>query len=181
MRTYPSRMSNEGSIVLAALRHTRQVRQFTDEPVSEDEINRILEVARWSGSSTNWQPWRFAVIRDREKQERLAELAPNAHHVAGAAAVLAIVMPGERPEWEMYDEGRCAERVLVAAGAMGLAAGIGWATPKYRQGVVDELGLEEPSYVRTLISLGHPTEEARKPKSAPGEARKPLSELVIDL
>jgi len=47
--------------------------------------------------------------------------------------------------------------------------------------VVEYLGLEEPSYVRTFISLGHPTEEARRPKSAPGQARKPLSELLIDL
>lgn len=174
-------MSNEADAVLCALRHTRQVRQFTDEPVADTDLDRILDVARWTGSSTNWQPWQFAVIRDREKLARLAELAPNAGHVARAAVVIAIVMPGARPEWEMYDEGRCAERILIAAEALGLGAGIGWATPKYRQGVADYLGLEEPRYVRTFVSLGHPTAEARRAKSAPGEARKPLSELLVSL
>jgi nitroreductase len=174
-------MDGDAAKVLSALRHTRQVRQFSDEPISQADLDRILNVARWSGSSTNWQPWRFGIIRDRAKQQRLAELAPHAKHVAGAATVLAIVMPGERPEWEMYDEGRCAERILVAAAALGLGAGIGWVTGKHRQGVAEYLGLAEPAYVRTLISLGHPSATARQPKSAPGEARKPLSELLVDL
>ncbi len=174
-------MDDDAAKVLSALRHARQVRQFTDETISVEDLQEILNVARWSGSSTNWQPWRFGVIQDRVKQERLAELAPHARHVAGAAAVLVIVMPGERPEWEMYDEGRCAERVLIAAGALGLGAGIGWVTAKNRKGVADYLGLAEPAYVRTLISLGHPSAAARQPKSASGAARKPLAELLVDL
>jgi nitroreductase len=173
-------MADEASTVLAALRRTRQVRQFTDEPVPDEALHEILRVARWTGSSTNWQPWTFVVIRDRARLERLAELAPNARHLAGAAAAIGIVMPGERPEWEAYDEGRCAERILVAAGALGLGAGIGWATPRYRQGVAGELGLHEPAYVRTFISLGYPTPEAAEAKSEPGRARRPLSELVVE-
>lgn len=70
-------------MVLRALRKTRQVRQFTPEPVAEADLQALLEVARWSGSS-----------------------------------------------------------------------------------------------IRTIISLGHPTEAAGQPRSAPGTARRPLSEVV---
>jgi len=35
--------------------------------------------------------------------------------------------------------------------------------------------------VRTLISLGYPTAAAREPKSAPGAARRPLLELLVEL
>lgn len=171
---------DRAAVVLAALRRTRQVRQFTDEPVAEADLRAILNVARWTGSSTNWQPWRFHLIRDPATRARLAELAPYARHVAGAALAIAIVMPGEKPAWEGYDEGRVAERILVAAGALGLGAGIGWVTGQAGAGVADLLGLAEPSYVRTIISLGHPTPEAERPKSAPGVARKPLSELVVE-
>jgi len=171
---------DRAAVVLAALRRTRQVRQFTDDPVSEGDLRAILNVARWTGSSTNWQPWQFHLIRDGAMRARLAELAPNARHVAGAPLAIAIVMPGEKPAWESYDEGRVAERILIAARALGLGAGIGWVTSRYRTGVADLLGLVEPSYVRTVISLGHPTPAARQPKSAPGAARKPLSELVVD-
>lgn len=169
---------DEGDVVLAALRRTRQVRRFTHEPVDEADLRAILNAARWTGSSMNRQPWSFILVRDRAEMQRLAELAPNAAHVAGAAVVIAIQMPGEKPEWDAFDEGRLAERILVAANAIGLGAAIGWATPKYRPGVGEFLGLTEPAFVRTMVSIGHRAPEATKPKSAPGAARKPLHELI---
>ena len=89
-------------------------------------------------------------------------------------------MSGDNPEWDAYDEGRAAERILVAAGALGLGAGIGWVSETSRPQVAAILGLTGKTYVRTLISLGHPTAAARQPKSAPGTARRPLAELVRD-
>jgi len=168
-------------VVLAALRRTRQVRQFTDEPVSDDDVQAILEVARWSGSSINRQPWTFIVVRRREDLRRLAELAPNARHVGGAAVAIAIAMGGENTEWDAYDEGRAAERILVAANALGLGAAIGWAVESGRPPVSQLLRLTPPAFVRTIISLGHPTEAAGQPKSAPGTARRPLGDLVREL
>jgi nitroreductase len=167
--------------VLRALRRTRQVRQFTDEPVAEADLAAILEVARWTGSSVNRQPWTFVVIRDRADREHLAALASYARHVAGAALAIAVAMSGENAEWDAYDEGRVSERILVAAGALGLGAGIGWAVESERPAVAAFLGLPAPTFVRTIISLGHPTEAARRPRSAPGIARKPLAELVREL
>jgi nitroreductase len=164
--------------VLRALRRTRQIREFTSEPMAEADLGAILEVARWSGSASNRQPWTFIVLRDRADRERLAVIAPNARHVAGAAVVMAIAMPGDNLELEAYDEGRVAERILIAAGALGLGAGIGWVTQEHRAEVASLLGLTAPVFVRTLVSLGHPTEAARQPRSAPGTARRPLTELV---
>jgi nitroreductase len=165
-------------LVLRTLRRTRQVRQFTDEPVTETELSAILNVARWTGSSMNLQPWTFIVIRDRADRERMAELAPYARHVAGAAVAIAIAMSGDNPEWDAYDEGRVAERILIAAGALDLGGGIGWALETERPQVAALLGLTAPHFVRTIISLGHPSERARRPRSAPGTARRPLAELV---
>jgi nitroreductase len=165
-------------VVLRALRRTRQVRQFTDEPIADADLTEILRVARWSGSSTNWQPWTFIVVHERVDMEHVARLAPYARHVADAAVAIAIEMPGENPEWEAYDEGRVGERILVAAGALGLGAAIGWADGDERPAVAEFLGVTAPHYVRTIISIGHPTERARQPRSAPGSARRPLSELV---
>lgn len=164
--------------VLHALRRTRQARQFTAQPVAEADLQAILEVARWSGSSTNRQPWTFIIIRERADRERLAELAPYARHVAGSAVAIAVAMGGDNPEWDAYDEGRAAERILIAAGALGLGAAIGWALEAHRPAVAEFLGLTAPAFVRTIISLGYPTEAARRPRSAPGTARRPLAELV---
>jgi nitroreductase len=168
-------------VVLTALRQTRQVRQFTDEVVSDNDLQTILDVARWSGSSMNRQPWTFIVVRERGDLQRLAELAPNAKHVAGAAIAIAIAMGGDNAEWDAYDEGRAAERILIAANALGLGGGIGWAIESVRPQVTQFLGLTPPAFVRTIISLGHSTEAARQPKSAPGTARRPLKDLVREL
>lgn len=166
------------SEVLRALRRTRQVRDFGRDPVPDDVLEQILDVARWSGSATNRQPWTFLVIRDRERLQRLAELAPNASHIGRAPLVIAIVMPGEKAEIDLYDEARAAERILIAANALGLGAGIGWAMASRRDAVAEYLGLTPPAFVRTFVSIGYATPAAARPKSPKGQARKPLSEVV---
>jgi nitroreductase len=167
------------SCILRALRRTKQIRRFTPEPVDTDAVEQILEVARWTGSSMNSQPWTFIVIRDRAVLDGVAAVAQYARHVGHAPMAIAIVMPGADAESEAYDEGRVAERVLVAAHALGLGAGIGWAQSDEEENAVRKLlEVTAPAYVRTIISVGHPTDAALRPRSAPGTARRPLSELV---
>ena len=165
-------------VVLRALRRTHQIRDLRPDPVRDEVLEELLEVARWTGSSTNWQPWTFIVIRDRDRLTQLGELLPNASHVGRASFVIAVAMPGEKPEWESYDEGRVAERLLIAAEALGLGAAMGWAYGPRRAQVSEFLGVPPPGYVRTLVSVGHASDAAKAPKSAPGSARKPLSDLV---
>jgi len=52
----------------------RSLRRFTDAPVSDDDIRRMLESARKAPSPTNRQPWAFLVIRDPEKRRAIAEI-----------------------------------------------------------------------------------------------------------
>jgi nitroreductase len=165
-------------IVLRALRRTRQVRSFRDEPVSEEDIQALLEVSRWTGSSMNTQPWQFIVIRDARVRQRIGEISVHARYVAKAPLAIAIAMPGDDRETDAYDEGRVAERILVAAGAMDLGAGIGWIEEKDYGTVGGLLGVTPPAFVRTVVSIGHPSDEARKPRSGPRTGRRPLDEFV---
>jgi nitroreductase len=172
-------MTDTRDAVLRALRRTRQVRSFTDEPVAEADIQAILEVMRWTGSSQNLQPWRFIVIRDPQIRRRIAELCYHARHVRNAPLAIAIEMSKiADDDSEDYDEGRVAERILIAAGAMDLGAGIGWAEAGDQAAVGELLGVEPPAFVRTIVSIGHPTEEARRPRTGPGTGRRPLAEFV---
>lgn len=168
--------------VLRALRRTRQVRRFTDEPVDDAAMQSILEVARWTGSSENRQPWMFINIRDGDVRRRIAELAPYARHVAKAPIAIAIRMNGEHPDEDTYDEGRLAERILIAANAFDLGGGIGWADSAAEQAAVGALlGVSPPAWVRTIVAIGHPTDEARRPRTGPGTGRRPLAELVREI
>ena len=94
----------------------------------------------------------------------------------------AIVLPADpsKAAGHAYDEGRVAERILVAATAVGVGAGISWITSQARPRVSELLGLPEDRTVRTIVALGHPSEAARRPKSAPGQARLPREEVVFE-
>lgn len=160
------------------LRRVRQFRDFRPDPVRDDALQAILEVARWTGSGMNRQPWELVVVRDRSTLEQLAQAAPTAKHLAKASVAIVIVMPGEDEAMDAFDEARLAERILIAATALGLGAGIGWVQGKGRAAVRKLLGIPEGRLVRTAISLGYPTEQALERKSERGQARKPLAEIV---
>jgi nitroreductase len=164
--------------LLRALRRTRQIRRFTDDPVDEAALQSILEVARWTGSSENSQPWTFIVLRDEEVRRRIGESTRYARHVGKAPIAIAIEMPGTDQETEAYDEGRVAERILIAASALGLGAGIGWVDGDEHPTVDGLLGVTPPALVRTIVAIGHPTEAALQPRSGPRTGRKPLAEFV---
>jgi nitroreductase len=167
-----------GRDMLRTLRKVRSVRDFRPDPIPDEILDEILEVARWTGSGMNRQPWTFVVVRDRATLEAIAEASPNTRHSAGAAAAIVIVMDGEMPQIETFDEARAAERILVAATALDLASAIGWVVPGATQQVKAMLGVPAERSLRTLVSLGYPTETGSRPKSAPGAARRPLDEIV---
>lgn len=161
----------------------RQAREFTSRKVSKAELEAITEVARWSGSSRNEQACRFIAIRDRELIHKVAELGlPQTRGLPTATAVVAIIVP-EEPEREFsraFDEGRAAERMLIAAHMLGLGGGISRVRTDVRPGINKALKLPANRSVRTLVGLGHPTEDALKPKSRPGKARLPRQEVVFE-
>jgi nitroreductase len=163
------------------LLRTRQVREFTPEPPTDDELEALTEVARWSGSSRNSQPWRFIVIRDPATIRRIHDIGvPQTRSLLTATAAIAIVLAGDDSDIDhAFDEGRAAERILIAAGLLELAAGVAWLFPTVRPEVGGLLGLPADRFVRTIVAVGHPTEAAQRPKSAPGAARLPRSETVF--
>jgi nitroreductase len=165
------------------LLRTRQIREFTQEPLTKAELGAIVDAARWSGSSSNSQPWRFIVIRDRVTIRAIhAAGVPQTRSLDTATAAIAIVVPADADHAlsYAYDEGRAAERVLVAASMLGLGAGIAWIRAAPLEAIRPLLGLPEDRIVRTVIALGHPTEAARRLKSAPGEGRLPREDVVFD-
>lgn len=160
------------------LRRLRAIRSFSAESVEDGVLEDILSVARWSGSSRNAQPWAFVVVQRQATRDALAALSASARHVQAAPVAILVAMPEELPVTSAYDEGRVAERILLAAAAHGLGAAIGWFGKESRPEVRRLLGLPDDRFVRTAISIGHPAAGAERARSAPGEARRPLAELV---
>lgn len=154
----------------------RQTRAFTDEPVSDADLHSLLEVMRWTGSAGNSQPWKFIVVRDPETKESLSESVDSMSWIAKTPLVLVVVVEEGKGSTRMHDLGRMDERILLAAQALGLGAGIVsfWnAEAKERGRAV--LHLPDGWTLFSAVGIGHPAKPAASAKNG---GRKPLDELV---
>lgn len=103
------------------------VRDYTQDPVEEDTIRRILEMARQAPSACNNQPWHFYAVRDEATRHRLF---PNERYQWAANAPVVIVacsVPSQ--SWVRQYDGKnhadvdvaiAMEHIMLAATAEGL-------------------------------------------------------------
>ena len=62
------------SDLLALVQSRRSIRAFTQEPVPDDAVEKIIEAARWAPSGANSQPWEFLVVREQETKDAMASI-----------------------------------------------------------------------------------------------------------
>ncbi len=172
--------------VIEAVRTRRSVRRFSEEPVSREDLEKVLTAAQWAPSWVNVQPWKIVIVEDPEKKEALkGTLLPK--NPAGKAIVQApvlLVLIGERGksglygkdfstdkgDWYMFDLGIAAQNIALAAHALGLGTvHVGAMDHKAAASILD---VPEGFEVVEILPLGHP---AFEPKAPP---RKGLEEFV---
>src|SRR5256885_14573155 len=164
--------------MIERLRTVRQIRQYAAAPVPDDVIAKLLQVARWTGSSKNSQPWHFVVVRDLDALTRISRLRPNINWLAGAPLAIAIVLDGPGTS-EAYDEGRVTERLLIAAHALDLGGGTAWYGDDAQQAEAKRiLGIPADRTARSLVAIGHPSSAKDPVLDVLRGGRKPLSEIV---
>ncbi len=161
--------------VIALLKSLRAVRQFRPDPVPQEVVDAVLDVARWSGSASNQQSWEFVVIHNQETLRALAALEGFAAHLAGAALGIVVVMAGDQGqvEQETFDEGRVSERMMLAAAAYGVGSSIGWFKGRGRAAVKQMLGIPRTEILRFA--------QDDTPESAAFDAHIVLVELYCSL
>lgn len=154
----------------------RQTRTFTDEPVSDADVQSLLEVMRATGSAGNAQPWRFIVVRDQATRQALSESVDSMSWLAHAPLVLVVVVEDGRGSTRMHDLGRVDERILLAAQALGLGAGIVsfWNAEAKAHGR-DVLRIPDGWVLFSAVGAGHPVKPLHSNRTP---NRKPLDELT---
>lgn len=164
--------------ITKTLRRVRQTRDYRPDTVPEEVLLDILDVARWTGSVSNTQPWTFIVVTDADVRQKMAEAAPYTAHIGVAPVVIAIAREVKGLETDNYDEGRLTERIMIAAEAHGVSSGLARARGDDQKVIGELLGVPDEMVLRSMVSLGYATEEGAKPKSAPGAARRPLDTFI---
>lgn len=165
--------------VLKQIRTVRQARLYHPDPVPQTVIEELLQVARWTGSSRNSQPWQFIVITDKEQLQAVSQVRPPINWVADAPLAIAIVLNGSNPISEAFDEGRVTERILIAAHVLGLGGGTAWFGDESQQAAAKAaLGIPDEKTARSVVVIGYPTTTKDHRPNPSTAGRKPLSELV---
>ncbi|OBH81768.1 nitroreductase family protein [Mycobacterium scrofulaceum] len=156
----------------------RNVRQYTPEPVSEGDLNRIAEAGWRAPSAKNRQPWDFVIVTDPEQLRELSTVWQGAGHIAAAAAAIAIVVPVPPDERRVitdnYDVGQATMAMMIAATDLGIGTGHSSVGDQEKARAI--LGVPEDRLVAFLLGVGYPADRPLTPIRKPN--RRPFSEVV---
>ncbi len=175
-----------------AIRTRRSIRRFTEKPVENKKVQKILEAVRLAPSWGNIQCWRLIVVKDSRTKKAISELTGlfdrSLHYIPGAnpakkgiteAPVLLILCadpsqfgPMQDRNWHLIDIGIAAQNLMLAAKALDLGSVF--------VGVFDEekirdiLNIPQNIHIVGLFPVGYPRKSSEK-----RTPRKPLREFVF--
>jgi nitroreductase len=152
-----------------AIASRREVREYTDDPIPDEIVHRILDAGRLAGSSRNTQQWEFVVVSDKQALAA-AVYAPG--NVLGAALVVAVAGSAFP-----FDKARAAQNMMLAAWNDGVGS--------CPNGISDAEAAERivGGPVGIVLTFGYPA-KPRDPNSrsaeewSAGAKRKPFDEVV---
>jgi nitroreductase len=159
-----------------AIKKRRSVRDYTDAPVPEDKLLRVLDAGRLAPSGGNRQAWKFVVVRDSQKRQKLAQAASGQTFVAKAPVVIAAV--ATVPERiQQCGVSASAVDLAIAVDHMTLAAvdeGLGtcWIGAFSQEEARDVLDVPAKYQIVALLPLGF----SKQPEGT--KTRKSLNEIV---
>lgn len=157
-----------------AIRTRRTHKAYGAEPVSIDELEQLLELARWAPNHNLTNPWRFRVLGPRALSELQAAAGPDAAGKLARAPTLVVAsaaLSGDpiQDEEDLHAAACAVYAVLLGAHARGLAGY--WRTPAVLRADAGRtaVGLDDGERVLGLIHLGRPREAKRPPERWPVE------------
>ncbi len=160
-----------------AIRIKRAIRKFSDEPLPQDIVRKIVNAGRRAQSAKNRQPWHFIIIRERETLTKLSELGTYAGHLAGAAMGLAIVTPDPNLRWSiMFDAGQASAYMQLAAWELGVGSCL--ATIYQPEAARALLGLPKDWHLHVTLSFGYPAHPEQMTEKAKVGGRKNYGEVT---
>ena len=165
--------------VMDVLRRRRTVRKFTDQEVTREQIDLLVESAMYAPNRLNHQPWHFIVIQDKRTQRQFADFLRIHSYLEDASAVIvACAVPKASTTWAM-DVSASVENMMIAATAMGLGTAwvgspdsVTWSM--FEETVRDSLAIPIDVRVVALLAVGYPD---RQPSPHSKEDRFDLTKV----
>ena len=158
--------------VLEAIKERRSIRAYTDEKVSEEDVERLIEAARWAPSAGNIQPWAFVVVKEVETKRKLSSATLNQTLIQEAPVVIVVCADltrssrvyGSRGEklYSLQDTAAATENILLAAQELGLATC--WVGAFHEDEVAKAVKAPKNMRPVAMVAVGYPAERPAAPQ-----------------
>jgi nitroreductase len=158
--------------VFEAIKERRSTGAYTDEKVSEEDIERLIEAARWAPSAGNIQPWAFVVVKDVETKQKLSDAALNQTFIQKAPVVIVVCADVIRSSrgygsrgvhlYSLQDTAAATENILLAAQELGLATC--WVGAFRENEVAKAVNASRNLRPVAIVPVGHPAERPVAPQ-----------------
>jgi nitroreductase len=181
--------------VFEAIKTRRSIRKYKPDPVSDEDLQKVLEAAHWAPSWSNTQCWRFIVVRNPEIKQKVAgtltkvqfgdDLLKNAATEAIRQAPILIVACAQKgiagynrdgtpvtdkDDWLLFDVALAIQNLTLAARALGMGTVIVGAFDAKRAAEI--LDVPDGFTVVTMTPLGYPDHAGQTPP------RKALGDII---
>ncbi|MFH0856026.1 MAG: nitroreductase family protein [Candidatus Omnitrophota bacterium] len=143
---------------LDALKSRRSVRVFQGREIPGKVLEDLIDVARFSPTARNVQPWEFVVITKEPTLRKIAQLGDNAKFMAGAKACIAVFCSDTR----YYLEDGCSATVNILNAATDFGIGSCWVAgdkKPYCEEISGLLAVPAGLKLVSLVALGYPEDK----------------------
>ena len=163
--------------VLQAIHNRHSVRSFSDQPISDQDLETILRAGMAGPCCVNARDWHFVVVRDKEiLQQMAAANGRAADPLKGAAAGILICGDLEKafkpaPDYWVIDGAIAGQNMCLAAYSLGIGSvWLGtWPQMERVNGQIALFGLPETIVPHSILALGWPGEESEAAGASPGK------------
>ena len=163
--------------VMETILSRTSIRVYTDQPVEDAKIQKMLRAAMAAPTAVNKQPWHFIVVTNKDVLKSLSETNPHGGMIAQAPLAIVVcgdmnkTLEGSGREFWIQDCSAATENLLLAAHSMGLGAVWTAVYPDADRvaGVTKVLELPSTLIPLNTIVIGYPG-ETPQPKDKWNEA-----------
>jgi nitroreductase len=170
--------------IIEMIKTRRSVRDYKEDPVSDEDIKFLIDCARYAPSGSNMQPWSFLVIQNKEVIQKLSEsgkkamiplaeqIVDNPKKAAGFisflksndtklfynAPLLVIIFGNKKSLTADWDCAMAAQNMMLAAHSRGIGScWIGFAMPALmNEKILQELGAPPSFKAVAPLIFGYP-------------------------
>jgi nitroreductase len=162
--------------LIEAIKNRRSIRTFKEDSVEREKLLEVLDAGRIAPSARNEQEWKFIVVRNSEKRERVSHACKDYEWVKDAPVIL--VGCSTKTDYVMscgqyaypIDLSIAFTHMMLRATDLGL--GTCWLGAFNEKKIKQILDIPDPFRVVAVMPLGYPRFQPQ-PKS-----RKSLNEIV---